>query len=93
METTFYILLHLKTVDGHENFGKFYMGNNKIAADNIFRQLKGNPDVTDQCGLHLEYMEMRDNLPFNIKLLSCTLDQLTENCKIITKEIFKQFAV
>jgi len=93
METTFYILLHLKTTDGHENFGRFFMGTDKITADSIFRQLKGNPDVTDTCGLHLEFMEMRDNLPYNIKLLSCTLDQLAENCKIITKETFKRFAV
>jgi len=93
METTFYILLHLKTMDGHENFGKFFMGTDKIIADSIFRQLKGNSDVTDQCGLHLEFMEMRDNLPYNIKMLSCTLDQLAENCKIITKETFKRFAV
>lgn len=93
METTFYILLHLKTMDGHENFGKFYMGSNKEVADAIFRQLKGNSNVTDQCGLHLEFMEMRDNLPYNIKMLSCTLDQLAENVRIITKETFKRFAV
>ncbi len=93
METTFYILLHLKTIDGHENFGKFSMGNHKETADNIFRQLKGNPDVTDQCGLHLEFIEMHDNLPYNIKMLSCSLDQLAENVKIITKETFKRFAV
>lgn len=93
METTFYILLHLKTVDGHENFGKFNLGSNKEIADNIFRQLKGNSNVTDQCGLHLEFIEMHDNLPNNIKMMSCSLDQLADNVRIITKETFKRFTV
>jgi hypothetical protein len=93
METTFYILLHLKTTDGHENFGKFDLGGDRTMADKVFHQLKGDPDVTDQCGLCFEFVEMRENLPYNIKMLSCTLDQLAENCRIITKEIFKRFAV
>lgn len=93
METTFYILLHLKTTDGHENFGKFSIGDDKTAADKIFHQLKGNRDVTDQCGLCIEYIEMRDNLPYNVQIMSCTLDQIAENCRIITKETFKRFAV
>lgn len=93
METTFYILLHLKTTDGHENFGKFAIGNNREVADSIFYQLRGNSNVTDQCGLHLELIELHDNLPYNIKMLSCTLDQLAENVKIITKETFKRFAI
>lgn len=92
METTFFILLHLKTAEGHENFGRFAIGNNRDIADGIFYQLRGNSNVTDRCGLHLEFIEMRDNLPYNIKLLSCTLDQLAENVKIITKETFKRFA-
>lgn len=93
METTFHILLHLKTTDGHENFGRFFIGNDKMLADRIFRQLKGDPDVTDQCGLCVEFVEMHDNLPYNVKMLSCTLDQVAENCRIITKETFRRLAV
>ncbi|TWV91719.1 hypothetical protein [Chitinophaga pinensis] len=93
METTFHILLHLKTSDGHENIGRFFLGGDRTMADKLFSQLKGNPDVTDQCGLCIEFIEMRDNLPYNMEILSCTLDQLAENCKIITKAIFKRFAV
>jgi hypothetical protein len=34
-------------------------------------------------------METRDDLPVNLKLITCTLEELAENCKLITKEIFK----
>jgi len=93
MEITFHILLHLKTMDGHENFGKFCIGHDRETAEGIFHQLKGNSNVTDQCGLCIEFIEMHDNLPYDIRLLSCTLDQLAENVKIITKETFKRFTV
>ncbi|MBW8686965.1 hypothetical protein [Chitinophaga rhizophila] len=93
METTFHILLHVKTTDGHETFGKFDLGGDRAMADYIFRHLKGDSDVTDQCGLCLEFIEMRDNLPYNVRMLSCTLDQLAENCRVITKETFKRLAV
>ena len=93
METTFHILLHLKTSDGHENFGRFFLGGDREMADKLYSQLKGNHDVTDQCGLCLEFIEMRDNLPYNMEMLSCTLDQLAENTRIIAKAIFKRFTV
>jgi hypothetical protein len=89
METKFYILLSMKTITGPESFGQFFIGNNKAAANAIFRKLKGTPDVDESKVLYLEFMETRDSLPVNLKLIACTLEQLAENCKLITKEIFK----
>jgi len=39
--------------------------------------------------LSLELMETRNGLPLNVQMLSCCLDDLAENTKIITREIFK----
>ena len=89
METTFYILLSIKTASGPESFAQFFIGNKRSAAQAIFRKLKGTPEIDERNVLYLDFMETKDGLPINLELISCTLEQLAENCKLITKEIFK----
>lgn len=89
METTFYILLHVRTPRGLETFGKFYIGNDRTAAYTLFNSLKGNPSMGEKAVLFAELMETRHELPVNIKMLACTLDELSENCRTITKEVFR----
>jgi hypothetical protein len=89
-ETTFYIILNTKTANGVESIGKFFVGNDGRTANNIFRALKGT-EIDDQTILSLELMETVNGLPVNIKMMSCTLEELAENCRIITKEVFKLF--
>jgi hypothetical protein len=36
-------------------------------------------------------MKTINDLPVNIQMISCPLDELAESCKIITKETFKLF--
>jgi hypothetical protein len=89
METTFYILLSMKTPGGPESFGRFFIGNNEAAARAVFRRLKGSAEVDESNVLYFDFMKTRDGLPVNLELITCTLGELGENCKIITKEIFK----
>ena len=91
METKFYIVINIKSSKGFEGYGRFYIGNNREFAENVFNQLLGSDAVTEQNVLHLDFMEMVDELPVNIKMIRCTLSELAENCKIITKEVFKLF--
>ena len=93
METIFYIVLNIKTVKGFESFGKFFLGNDKEVASNTFRQLKGNKNVNEKSILQLDFMETIHELPVNIQMISCTLEELAENSKIITKEIFKSLSL
>jgi hypothetical protein len=93
METTFSILLNVKTCNGYETYGKFFIGNNRKAALDIWKMLKGNAAVNDGTILHMELMETAGNIPVNIYILGCTLEQITENTKIITKETFKLFSL
>jgi hypothetical protein len=88
-ETTFYIVLNIKTGNGFENFGKFFLGNNRDAAYSIFQKLKGSKKINEKTILHLDFMETKKGLPLNIQVISCSLEELAENCKIITKETFK----
>jgi hypothetical protein len=91
MQTKFYIICHIKTPAGPEAYGRFEIGDDREAAAELFAKLKGDKEVNEQNILCIELMETSNGLPFNINILSCTLDQLTENCRIITKEIFTQY--
>lgn len=89
MKTTFFILFSIKTAAGLENYGRFYIGNDRQEAYELFVKLKGNTEVHESNVLYVELMETVDNLPVNIKMKSCTLWELGENCALITKEVFK----
>ena len=86
----FYIVLNIKSGKDFQTYGKFFLGNNRRFADNIFKKLKGNKRVSNASVLYIELMETSNELPVNIHVMSCSLDELSENCKMITKETFKQ---
>ena len=50
-------------------------------------------DDPDHCVLQMDLMETKNNLPVNIKVLGCTLEEMAENCKTIAKETFKIFTL
>ena len=91
METAFHILVHVKTPEQLQTIGKFYIGNDRQFSYALFNQLKGRPSSDGPCGLYFELMETLHNLPANILMLSCTLNELKENCGIITLAVFRQF--
>jgi hypothetical protein len=91
MQTTYYLLMNLRTSAGLENYGRFYLGNHRDNAYAIFGMLNGRADISQQNTLFVELMETKDGLPVNIQLLPCTLDELAENCRIITRELFKMY--
>ena len=93
MDTTFSIELNLKTVNGVECVAKFFVGNDRERAHEVFRKLKGSNDVSEKDVMYMSFMETKNALPLNVDMMSCTLDQLGENSKIITKELFKIHAL
>lgn len=90
MKTGFCIVLNIKTSSGFEPFGKFFLGEDAGAAATLFTHLKGSEEADETDMLQLDFMEMKDELPVNVRMLHCTLDEMTENCKLITKETFKR---
>lgn len=93
METAFYIVFNIKTPQGFESFARFYIGDRDKLARNLFKKLKGSGDNLDNCILQMDLMETKNKLPLNIKVLGCTLEEMAENCKEITKEAFKIFTL
>jgi hypothetical protein len=53
-ETTFYIILNIKTAAGFESIGKFFIGNDREFATDTFLKLKGNELVDDKTMLSLQ---------------------------------------
>lgn len=88
-QTTFYITINLKTPQGYECIGKFFVGDNQESATNIFRQLKGRKTVNEKSLLQFDLMESKDGLPLNVQMISCSLEDVAENCRIITRELFR----
>ena len=88
-QTAFNIVLNIKTCNGFDCFGKFFVGNNKKFAQAVFDQLKGRKNVDEKSILQLDLVETINGLPANMQMISCSLEELAENCKIITKETFK----
>jgi hypothetical protein len=93
METAFYILLYIKTPRGFEHFARYDIGNKGVPAHALFAKLKGTTEDPEHCILQMDLMETQNHLPVNIKLLGCTLEEMAENCKVITKEAFKIFTL
>jgi len=89
MEHVFYIILSMRTINGFETLSKFFLGNNRDFAYNVFVKLKGNKNINNNSILQMELMETKNELPMNIKIISCSLEEFAENCKIIVREIFK----
>ena len=89
MKTTFYIVLSMRTADGFETFSKFFTGDDRDLAYDIFGKLKGDKNTNEESILQMELTETKNELPLNIKIISCTLEELAENCKVIVKELFK----
>jgi hypothetical protein len=89
MEAKYYILLSMKTQTGPESFAQFFIGNKRAEAYSLFQKLKGSSEANDKNLLYIDFMETKDGLPGNLKLITCTLEELAENCKLITKEIFR----
>jgi hypothetical protein len=89
MSIEYRITLHARTVSGFDTFGEFFIGNDREAAKELFDNLKGSSDNVEDGLLIMELREINRNLPFDIRMINCTLDQLADNCRLITKNQFK----
>jgi len=85
----FYIAFNIKTSKGFQTFGKFFLGSDRRFAESLFNKLKGTKKISRDTILNLEFIETKNQLPQNVQMISCTLDELAENCKTITRETFK----
>jgi hypothetical protein len=89
METQFDLVLSLKTPKGFIDYGWYPLGSNPQFADQLFSQMKGSDTLADGSVLHIDLVETKDGLPDKVKSMSCSLDELCENVKLISREMFR----
>lgn len=93
MESNFQISLYIKTPRGFETYGNFDLGGNREQAMAIVEQLKGTEDISANSILYMDFTEVQGGIPLPVKVLHCTLDDVTYNIRIITRELFKNFSL
>ena len=94
MKKTYHISLNIKTPNGgFEVYGRYELGSDKAFARTLFDQLKGNDEVYERSILHMDLTELEDGIPFIQAARHCTLDELAENTRRITCEVFKRYAL
>ena len=72
----------------------FYLGADKDFANSVFDSLEGDVTGDDNVLIRMDLEKKeKDILPLRLKRISCTLNQYAENCKIITRDVFKFFAL
>ena len=89
MKKAFYLLLSVKTPSGFVTYGEYQLVGSAQQAYDFFASLQGDPNAPTDTLLHIDLMEMADDIPYKVKTIGCTLDELVCNCKAITVEIFR----
>lgn len=91
MDAVYYVVLRIKTSEGFESYGRFSLGNDSAKAHEIFDMLKGSHDVDESNSLQVDFVEFINEVPVTLRIIACTVEELSINIRIITKEIFKLF--
>jgi hypothetical protein len=93
METNFQISLHIKTPTGFETYGNFDLGSDRDQAIAIVEQLRGTDDLSESSILYMDFTEIQNGIPLPVRMLHCTLDDISYNIRIITKDLFKNHSL
>jgi len=74
--------------------GTFFLGPDTDFAHSVFDSLQGGLTATENVLIRVDLEKNGDGvLPVRLKSKSCTLNQYAENCRIITRDIFKFFTL
>ena len=86
---TYQLNIRLHTPNGDELAATFFLGNSSGKADALFHQLHGRRNIEHDAFIYFELTEVVDQLPVNLKIISCDLEEAGLNMKLILKELFK----
>lgn len=89
MPVSYYIDISIQTLEGPKRVGRFELGNDRKSAVQLFKKLKGSPQVNPRDMLFIEFMEVVNGLPLNLHMLTCDLQELGANSMLITQELFR----
>jgi hypothetical protein len=92
MESEYRIALHGKTPTGYETYGMFYIGNDSVEVNRLFHHLKGCRQHREEGLLLMELQAIYRGLPIDMQMIHCTLEDVAENTRLITKYLFKSLS-
>ncbi len=72
-----------------ETYGHFHIGNHTQFALDLFDAMEGSNEIAPESVMTIDLIKRIDNIPYPLALKHCTLSQLGENVKRLTKELFK----
>ncbi|WP_439585825.1 hypothetical protein [Dyadobacter bucti] len=90
-ENTYFVTINMKVPQGMMEVGRFFIGSDKDWAMESFGRLRGESHTSEDDVLRLDLLEKHEGTDLLLGQLSCTLDQLEQNCKLITVDAFKYF--
>ena len=93
MEKSYCLVFNIKTPRGYEPYAKFSLGQDAAFAEQVFKRLKGIQNPAETCMLQIDFMESSNGLPMHLEVMSCSLEEMSENFVFITKEIFKRISM
>lgn len=88
MKSEYQIALHIKSPRGFENYAVFFIGTDGEAAKELFHTFKGSRENVEDAVLVIELRREFRGLPIDIRMIGCTLNEMLENVKAITKHRF-----
>lgn len=91
-EKTYEVKLNLKSPFGWITFGCFQLGNQKSEAELTFKSLAGQPGAHN-LALKLELVEHNAATALFLESKECTLDEISENARLLTRDAFKYFTL
>jgi hypothetical protein len=89
MAIEYRIAIHARTASGFDTIGEFFIGTDRRQANQLFKSLKGSPDNLEDGVLIMDLRELNRGLLFDVHMIQCTLDQVADNCRLITKHQFR----
>jgi len=80
----------MKTCKGIESYGCFSLGTDSKFAVDLFNGLDGAGQISAGSVMTIDLIKREKSIPYPLALKHCSLDQLGENVKRISKELFKR---
>ena len=94
MATLYTITVSIRALQGMRKIGIFFLGTDTDFAHAVFDSLNGNLALNEDALIRIDLENKKeDGTPVRLKSISCTLNQYAENCKIITRDVFKYFTL
>ena len=79
----------MKTCNGIETYGCFNVGQDCQFAQELFGSLDGAEEVSPEAVMTVDLVKREEGILYPLALKHCSLEQLGENVKQISKELFK----